>query len=124
MFVDTSPHSETAALAAIRSADLILIPCRPSILDLRAIGDTIDLVKLAKKEATVILNAVPPRGSIAEDAKSAISGYDIEIAPVHLTQRAAFVNSLTAGLTAIEYEPEGKAAEETKKLYRCMCKQF
>jgi chromosome partitioning protein len=124
VFIDTSPHSETAALAAIRAADLILIPCRPAILDLRAIGDTVDLVKLAKKNATVVLNAVPPRGTIAEDAKSAISGYDIEIAPVHFTQRAAFVNSLPAGLTAIDYEPDGKAAEETKKLYRWMCKQF
>ena len=30
--IDTAPHSETAALAAARAADLILIPCRPGIL--------------------------------------------------------------------------------------------
>src|SRR4051812_9330361 len=34
--IDTAPHSESAALAAARAADLILIPCRPAILDLRA----------------------------------------------------------------------------------------
>src|SRR5215212_1378238 len=33
--IDTAPHSESAALAAARAADLILIPCRPAILDLR-----------------------------------------------------------------------------------------
>lgn len=49
VFIDTSPHAETAALAAIRAANLILIPCRPTILDLRAIDDTVDLIKLAKK---------------------------------------------------------------------------
>src|SRR6516162_6805684 len=27
--IDTAPHSESAALAAAREADLILIPCRP-----------------------------------------------------------------------------------------------
>jgi chromosome partitioning protein len=31
--IDTAPHSETAALAAARAADFILIPCRPAILD-------------------------------------------------------------------------------------------
>src|SRR4051812_37959256 len=43
--IDTAPHSETAALAAARAADLILIPCRPCYLDLKAISTTIDLVQ-------------------------------------------------------------------------------
>src|SRR5690349_17764518 len=38
--IDTAPHSESSALAAARASDLILIPCRPAILDLRAIGTT------------------------------------------------------------------------------------
>src|ERR1700676_5529752 len=33
--IDTAPHSETAALAAARAADLILIPCRAGILDIQ-----------------------------------------------------------------------------------------
>ncbi len=70
--IDTAPHSETAALAAIRAADLILIPCRLAILDLRAISDTIDLVNLTKKTATVVLNAVPSRGALADEAIEAI----------------------------------------------------
>jgi chromosome partitioning protein len=121
--IDTAPHSETAALAAIRAADLILIPCRPAILDLRAISDTIDLVNLAKKTATVVLNAVPPRGSLADEAVEALASYGVTVAPIKVGQRAAFVHSLTTGLTAQEYEPEGKAAEEIQQLYKWMCKQ-
>src|ERR1700704_4019568 len=56
-------HAESAALAAAKAADLILIPTRPGILDLRAIGTTADLVKLVQKPAFVVLNAVPPRAS-------------------------------------------------------------
>ena len=115
--IDTAPHSESSALAAARAADLILIPCRPAILDLRAIGSTIDLAKLAGKPAVVVLNMVPPRGSLAEDAAQAVAGYGVKVAPVHLGNRAAFQHSLTAGLTAQEYEPSGKAAEETTQLY-------
>ncbi|BAZ19364.1 partition protein (plasmid) [Kalymmatonema gypsitolerans NIES-4073] len=122
--IDTAPHSETAALAAIRAADLILIPCRPAILDLRAIGDTIDLVNLASKTAIVVLNAVPPRGSLADEAVEAIAPLGVSIAPIRIGQRAAFVHSLTAGQTAQEYEPEGKAAEEIQQVYKWMCKQL
>lgn len=63
VFIDTSPHSESGALAAARLADFILIPCRPAILDLRAISNTIDIVKLAACKAAVVLTCVPPRGS-------------------------------------------------------------
>src|SRR5262245_33178624 len=55
--IDTAPHSETAALAAARAADLVLIPCRPAILDLRAISASVELVKLARKPACIVLNA-------------------------------------------------------------------
>ena len=118
VFIDTAPHSESAALAAARAADFILIPCRPAILDLRAIKESIDLAKLAEKPAAVVLNAVPPRGALAQDAEEAVRGYDIPIIPIHIGQRAALQHALTAGQTAQEYEPTGKAAEEITQLYQ------
>lgn len=121
--IDTAPHSENSALVAARAADLILIPCRPAILDLRAIGSTIDLAKLAGKPAVVVLNTVPPRGSLAYEAIQAVNGYGVEVAPVHLGYRAAFQHSLTSGLTTQEYEPSGKAAEEVMQLYKWVCEQ-
>ena len=119
--IDTAPHAESAALAAARAADLILIPCRPAILDLKAIGTTIDLVRIAARPAAVVLNAVPPRGTLAREAGEAVEGYGIPLAPVSLGHRSAFVHALTAGATAQEYEPRGKAAEEVAQLYTWMC---
>lgn len=121
--IDTAPHSESAALAAARIADLILIPCRPAILDLRAISNTIDLARIAGKPVTVVLNSVPPRGSLSEEATAAVSGYGVGVAPIQLGQRAAFMHALTGGQAAQEYEPSGKAAEEAKHLYMWICKQ-
>jgi chromosome partitioning protein len=121
--IDTAPHSESAALAAARQSDLVLIPCRPAILDLKAIGSTVDLAKLAGKEPHVILNAVPPRGTLGEEAAAAILGYNVSVAPVTICHRAAYMHALNAGQTAQEYDPEGKAAEEIKVLYRWTCKQ-
>jgi len=115
--IDTAPHSERDALAAVRACDFVLIPCRPSILDIRAIVHSVDLVKLATKEACIVLNAVPPRGNLAGDAAQAIAAYGIPLCPVHIGQRAAYSHALTLGLTAQEYEPSGKASEEVHRLY-------
>lgn len=115
--IDTAPHAEAAAMAAARAADLILIPCRAGILDLRAIGTTAEFVKLAGKKAYVVLNALPPRATqILNDARQAVAVHGIDVAPVTLQQRAAYGHALTAGQTAPEYEPEGRAAEEIETL--------
>lgn len=115
--IDTAPHSESSSLVAARLADLILIPCRPAILDLRAIGLSIDLANLARQEAMVVLNAVPPRGSLGEEARDAIASYGARVTQSELGHRAAFMHSLTVGLSAQEYEAGGKAALEVSDLY-------
>jgi len=116
--IDTAPHSEAAAVAAAKAADLVLIPCRPGILDLRAIGSTAELVTLAGKPAYIVLNAMPPGATtIVADARAAVAVHGIEVAPVAIQQRAAFAHALTTGQTAEEYDPEGRAAEETGEIY-------
>jgi chromosome partitioning protein len=121
VILDTAPHSEATALAAARAADLILIPCRPAILDIRAIATSADVAALAKKQAVAVLNAVPPQGRLPEEAEDAIRSYGLIVAPIRLGQRAAFVHSLTLGQTAIEFEPLGKAAQEVTALFEWAC---
>jgi chromosome partitioning protein len=111
--IDTAPHSEAAALAAIRAADLVLIPCRPGILDLDAVGTTAELLKLVKKPAYVVLNAMPAGATqVLKDATSAAGVHGLAVAPVVLHQRADYAHALIAGQTAAEYAPKGKAAGE------------
>jgi len=122
--IDTAANAESTALAAIRCADLILIPTRPAIFDLRAIQDTADLVKMANKSAFVVLNSVPPKGNLGDEAQTGISEQNIEVCPWRLIQRIAFVHAVTAGQSVQEYEPTGKAAVEIKNLYRWVLKQL
>jgi chromosome partitioning protein len=119
--IDTAPHSERDALAAARAADLVLIPCRPAILDLRAMSSTKELAGLARSPAVAVINAAPPRGHLAEEAAEAIRGYGLSVAPVVITHRASFVHSLTVGKTVMEYEPGGRAAEEISDLLKFSC---
>ena len=117
--IDSAPHSADAAVAAAEVADLILIPCRAGILDLRAIATTARIVKLAGKTSFVVLNTAPPRAPrLIEDATEAVKQHGLAVAPVVIHQRSAFAHALALGQTAEEYEPQGKAAEETAELFK------
>ena len=121
VIIDTAPHSESSALAAARLADLVLVPCRPSLLDLKAITTTIDLAALAKTPALAVLNTVPVKGGLKSEAELVLKSYGVEIASITLGHRIAFVHSLTVGQGVLEYEPEGKAAEEINGLFSAIC---
>lgn len=121
--IDTAPHTESPALGAIDAADLVLIPSRAGILDLRAIGSTVQLAKAKDKPAYVVLNAMPPRATqLLADATAAVGELGVKVAPVAFQQRAAFAHALTIGQTAPEYEPNGKAAEEVAEFMKWLRK--
>lgn len=115
--LDTAPHTEGSALDAARAAEIAIIPCKPALIDLQAIGSTIDVIRLAKIPARIVFNSVPSRGDLTEQAREAINIYDVPCAPCELGHRIAFVHAYNAGLTVQEFEPRGKAAQEVKALY-------
>jgi chromosome partitioning protein len=119
--VDTAPHSERSAGEVAGLAELAIIPCRPGILDLRAIGSTADIVRAARTPAAIVLNACPPgRGGearLAVEARSALQAYGVPLAPVSVTQRAALAHALIDGRAVQEFEPDGRAAAEIRALW-------
>ena len=121
LFLDTAPHSDSAALQAAGLSDLVLVPCRPAILDMEAITNTLDLVRTKSAPVFVVMNAVAPQGHEAQEAAEAIAGLDATVCPVQLVSRVAFSRSLITGQTAQEFEPNGKAAQEIAKLYAFTC---
>jgi len=121
--VDTAPNADQAALTAARAADLVLIPCRPAAFDLEAIQATRDLAAIARKPAWVVLNAAPNRSRIAAEAKAGLEKEGTACAPAVICQRVAFSHSVIDGRTALEFEPEGRAAQEVRELYTWACGQ-
>ena len=117
VILDTAPKSESAALTAAKSADLLLIPCQPSGLDLDAVADTVNIARLAGKPALFVLNGCRSASSLADQAAEALSDYGLPIAPVRIGSRVAFVKSLAKGQGVVEFEPRGISAKEIKALY-------
>ena len=123
VLIDTPARSEQAALEAAKTAVLVLVPCRPAIYDLENVATTAKLVGYAGgRPIAVILNGVPPRGSKREQAEDVIRGLTLPVCPVSFGYRAAFNDAGALGLTAGEYDPDGKAAQEIEQVYRFMSK--
>ncbi len=122
--IDTAPHSEKDARKACEVSDLVLIPCRPSIHDLDAIEDTLNIAELTKTNAYVVLNAVHPNAEKQYlDVKSALEeAYDPVkvLGGFYISSRSEFVHSASDGLTANESEPDGKASQEIHILFEML----
>ena len=75
--IDTPPRagSDNAAQVAARVADLVLLPCRPSVLDVEAVADTAARVRAVTAAPVVaVLTACAPRGQDARPGSGGTRG--------------------------------------------------
>ena len=126
---DTRPSVEADAAQVATLSDMLLIPTRPAILDLRAILATLDIVKGSARRASIVLNACQPGRGTGEaattvDARRALKAFGVPVAPITVTQRTAFSYALVGGQTVSEIESAGKAAKEMRGLWRYVEKEL
>jgi chromosome partitioning protein len=123
--IDTPPAAGPQAFTAAQSADLILIPCRPSLVDLDAIRRTAQLIKSTGVPAFVVFNAAPPSATtLLEDAKAIVDAAGLAAAPTVLRERSAYRAAWPLGRAVVENEPYGKAAQEISELQDWVCAQL
>ena len=123
--IDTPPHADSAARAAVEIADLILIPCRPSAFDLSAIQTTAKLVQLLRKPAFVVFTAGSPNAPrMYQEAGELVESFGTPACPIQIPDRAAFRHASAEGRTVMEFEPGGKAAEDVRHIFEWTCRQL
>lgn len=121
--IDTPPSVAQMIQQVLRTADLVLIPTRPSPHDLRAVGSTVELVENAGKRMIFVINGAAPRARIAGEAAVALSQHGT-VAPVTLYQRTDFASSMIDGRTVQEIDPKGRSAEEIGELWKYVSTQL
>jgi chromosome partitioning protein len=122
--IDTPPLAEAEARAAAKSADLVLVPCRPNAFDLHSIRTTTDLTKFAAKPAFALFNAGPAAAArLYTETTELVIEIGMKVAPVRLSERATFRHATGSGQAAQETEPQGKAAGEVTALWQWICQQ-
>jgi chromosome partitioning protein len=117
VFIDTPGRDEPAQASAIMQSDFCIIPCRPSPTDLQATPATVATVKRLNKPFAFVLTQTPARSFRIAEASAAL-GRMGGVCPVPIVSRNAYQDAQGLGLGVIEYEPNGRAAEETAKAWK------
>ncbi len=114
--IDTPGADVSHSRGIIRLSDLVVIPSRPSPLDLGTLGSTVSAVEEEGKPLIFVLNAVTARTRISAQAILALSQHGPVGAILH--QRTDYAASMTDGRVAAELDPTSKSAEEVAELWR------
>lgn len=117
VILDCPPVHRDIAHDAASVADLILIPTKPEVFDIRAMQQTVQAAQQIGKPCAVVLTFCPSSGPEAEQASQIVEKQGAALAPVALHQRKAYGRAQMQGLAPQEYEPDGKAAQEVQQLY-------
>ena len=119
VILDTPARLQDTVLGASAIADLVIVPAKTTVKDLERIESSVDLATTTgPKPVVVVFNQVRAQGTRAISATKALRDMDVTICPVRLGYRVAFEDADLTGETPLETEPEGKAADEVRKLYR------
>lgn len=119
--VDTPPLSSTTPVEAAEQADLVLMPCRVSALDLDAMKKTKRLSEVANcpsdTERHAVLLEVPTSGyRRADETREALEKIGLSVLPGGLGDRVIFNDSYGSGQTVVEYDEKDNGSKECLEL--------
>jgi chromosome partitioning protein len=121
--VDTPGIDSVTVTAAIRAADLCLIPARPSPADIEAANPTLDSIRKLGRPFAFVLNQTPSRSFRLSEAANALNMWGVLALP-YIVQRNDHQDALGAGLGVTEFAPDGKAADEIRALWAWVKKRM
>jgi chromosome partitioning protein len=116
IIVDTAPRIGEATLAALRAAHVVLVPVRPSPVDLAAlpaIQAALEVTPNARRVAVrCVVTQRPARSAVADSASAAIEGAGLVALDAALGFRADYIEAATQGRGVVSIAPKSKAAAE------------
>jgi chromosome partitioning protein len=118
VLLDTAGRDNNAITAAVAVADLVLVPCHPTDLELSTLGPTFARLRAEHKPHRVLLidwsaGALRRR----QDATAAIERAGGQVAPAPYTHRADYRLALEQGQGVTEYQPWQAAAQEIRGVW-------
>lgn len=123
VFIDTAGRDAPSAKIAIDASDFVVVPCRPAIGDMRASVSTVQAIKQLNRSFAFVLNQSPFQLKRANEARKSLQVLGA-VCPIPIIARASYQDSQSEGLGVSEYEPDGKAHEEIKGLWRWIQSQI
>lgn len=120
IIIDCPPRLGGETLAAMTSADLLLMPLAPLPADAWALAETLSILDHARGAnpgvtAQALLNRTG-RSSLGRSIEKDIEREGVAICNTVLRERIAHSEAMAYGRTVLAYAPESDAAIETRRL--------
>lgn len=123
LVIDGPPRIYGTMEQILRVADLVLIPVKPSAVDIWAAQDLIQRLQdeQGRREGLTVafvINEFRSGQRLGRQVQAALAASGVPLAATTIGSRAAFPISVGNGQTVFEYEPKGKAAAEFSNLFK------
>ena len=123
LLIDMPPVLAAHTLSIVNAVDFVLLPMRPTILDVAVTRKWVSLLRSAARPFGVVINAAPPRrqgidAPMVRDARDALRCIGAPLWPGQITHRHVIPLTTLGGRGVAETEPAGPAAAEYAALWR------
>ena len=118
VIIDTPATDSPASEAAMKAADLCVIPSRPTVFDIWSSEVTRSRLKALGKDYVFLLNqcSANPESQRVIDGAKALESMGALLTPL-IGSRVDFQEAAREGMGVTEIAPSGKAAEEIRMLW-------
>src|SRR5262245_40046808 len=100
LFLDGPPNSILLTEDAVRVSTLVLIPIRPSGLDIGSSRDTIQMCQDYGTAYLVVINGKGQHdGKLVDEARALLRSWKVPVAETVVAHRLQFINAMTTGKT-------------------------
>lgn len=117
VIIDCPPRLGEATLAAVAVADLVLVPIRPTSMDLQVLPATLKATADHPLTRGVITQR-PPRSTAADAAPEAIRAAGLAVLNASIAFRQDYPDAHSVGMSALRAAPKSKAAAEIRALLK------
>ena len=125
VFIDTPANVSASVVDAIRAARLVIIPCRPGLLDIDAEQETIDFSRRLGTPYAVVLNGAPPKREDAESpvvtaARECLAELNVPVWGGQITHRVSFSLAVSRGEGVQEQDLDVSSCAEIARLWQAI----
>lgn len=119
--IDGAPQIAKLSAAAVKAADLVLIPVQPSPYDIWACADLVDIIAArrevtnGKPKAAFVISRAIKNTKLSGEINQALSDYGLPVLKAGTTQRVVYPTTASEGLTVFS-DPSSDAAREIDAL--------
>jgi len=120
--IDGAPQVAKLAAAAVKAANIVIIPVQPSPYDIWAAADLVEIIKARQEvtdglpKASFVISRAIKGTKLGKEVAEALEGYGLPVCNAMTTQRVAYAATATEGLTVFSESTTNPAAGEIDAL--------